>query len=109
MWLPLFLLDDLLDAPFSGILLFVDFQDLLNIWFIKTFLWTPKFLWRPRHLVFHPVTPDAIYRLDANLRLCCNDFRADVIGFFSDYVLNLSRSQLQNFVCSPLLIPPASD
>ena len=49
---------------------------------------------RTLYPVFHPMSPDTIYCSDTNLHFCCDDSEANVIGFCSDNIFDLGRSQL---------------
>jgi len=52
------------------------------------------------------VSSDTIYCADTNLHIFGNDFEADVIGFFSDYVVTLAAVSFKTLFFLPLPMPP---
>ena len=88
----IFVFDYYFETSCSGILLFVDFQNKALIFFVEIGLGASEFSRCQWLFVFHPMSPDTIYRSDANLHLFCDDSGANVVGFSSNDVFDLGRS-----------------
>jgi hypothetical protein len=88
----MFVFDYLLEASCAQILIFVDFQNQINLVFIKHSLLPSGFLYGQQLVIFSPVDPYAFNCGLANLPLPCDPLCAIVIDLISNYAFDLSHS-----------------